>query len=74
MPLDTTSNLTWQGATVMPPPGPPVQLWPANYMAEFVVDCWRVMLADPDNNVIGIPAPIPLMRKAQTSRTAGRDL
>lgn len=44
---------------MLSPPGS----WP-----EVIVDQYRTMLADANNNMVGMPAPVPLMRRLQTNR------
>jgi len=59
----------WQG----PPPWPwRNRLWPVTERPQVMVDAWRVMLADPDGNLIGLPDPYEgPQRRAQTQRTIG---
>lgn len=57
-----------------PPPSPPTTLWPdRGNRAELIVDTWRVMLADPDGNLIGLPAG-PIARVLYAGRSETRDL
>lgn len=61
----------------LPPPAPAQVLWPSRSRPEFVVDCWRVMLADPEGNIIGFDTDWgrggPLARVAYAERNGTRD-
>lgn len=53
-------------------PDPPTMVSPPGSWPETIVDQYRVMLADPDGNIVGRPAPAPLMRILSTSRDLTR--
>lgn len=59
------------------PPDPPNQLWPSRSRPELVVDQYRVMLADPDGNLIGFDTNWgrgnPLSRIVYAGRNSARD-
>lgn len=50
------------------PPDPPVMLGSRPPWPELLVDQYRVMIADPAGNLVGMPAPVPLARMLQTNR------
>jgi hypothetical protein len=62
-------------AVITPPPRPPATLWPGRTRPEVVVDTWRVMLADPEGNLIGFDAQwgrgAQIARIAYAQRTEG---
>ena len=62
------------GLVTPPPTSPPVQLWPAQSRTELIVDTWRVMLADPEGNLIGLPGPTPLQAVVYAGRAQTRAL
>lgn len=55
------------------PPDPPQTLWPKATRPEIIVDQYRVLLADPDGNLIGMPSPIPIRRTLATTRNGIRE-
>jgi len=60
----------------------PVNLWPYGHplrRTQILTDPWRVLLADPDNNIVGHGENLrghsgPLAREAFTGRSGTRDL
>lgn len=61
------------------PPDPPQTLWPTRSRPELIVDQYRVMLADPDGNIVGAGAADwgrgnPLSRIVYAQRNSARDL
>lgn len=64
------------GARIVPPADPPVPLWPKDdRRPSWLCDAWRVLLADADGNVLGLPAAEPVVaRRAWASRSGTRDL
>ena len=58
-------------------PDPPVTLWPTRSRPELITDQYRVMLADPDGNLIGFGTEWgrgnPLSRVVYAGRNSARD-
>lgn len=50
------------------PPDPPLTLWPTQVRPELIVDQYRVVLADPQGNLVGLPGPMPFARTLSTLR------
>lgn len=66
------------GAPVIPTqPLPPTTLWPRSTRPEIIVDQYRVMLADPDGNLVGGGTEWgrgnPLSRIVYAQRNSARD-
>ena len=65
------------GLVVPPPITPPTTLWPTRSRPEIIVDCWGVMLADAQGNLIGFDTdwgggrPAAKMIQASRTSTAG---
>lgn len=59
-------------------PDPPTLLWPRGQRPAIIVDAWRVMLADPDGNLVGFGTDWgrngPLARIVYAGRNSARDL
>lgn len=62
------------GLVVAPPTAPPTTLWPTRNRPEIIVDCWAVMLADPQGNLIGIDTSAPLGAFVYAERAQTRSL
>ena len=65
-------------AVTPPPPSPPTTLWPGRTRPEFLVDQQGIMLADPQNSIVGFDQTwgpgSPLTRIQYAVRSGTRDL
>ena len=83
MPFDWHEHEWWEGGIRWPRrPKPPKTLWPwpgSRTRPDVLVDQHRVLLADPDDNIIGLGADLwgrggPIARVAYARRSNTRDL
>lgn len=71
------TNFDFGFPAIPTPPAPATQLWPSRARPEIIVDQYRVMLADPDGNLIGQGTEWgrgnPLSRVVYAQRNSARD-